>query len=892
MDVFVTDVSATWGALEPRRTLWVFGRATSGQSVALSVLEFTPSVYIKPKSVVFDIASWTFSTNTRLAAALGEAEVISHCVKVYCQRAVGYSRDKDELYKVMLRSIKHMTRTVVAELASPEVEVLHGDWSVESQFIYASGIRLFHWNTMRICSEVFEAQTTCSREYIVRAGDVGGVSSEQHAVPPLNVLAVDIQLHGPCPVDMVLYQTNRIYPFDGDMAVGDAKVPCSTQVQERPYRLCSDRKPGSTVDMVLADTCRQQEVDCVLYCSDETGLANYAINRLRGGGSAVRKRPQRAGIAVLDMTAILKKSMVTPPLAGYTLGHAVSHEQLFPLDVPALVNAPRVVKLCYLEVSSKFILGFQEIAAASFTALRDVVGRGQQARVWNKLRHMYTAHNMYVNKYAHPLVIQHERATSNFPLPDDEESHMKAHDEIKVAVTNESRRYTGGLVQEPILGCHLDPIYTFDFQSLYPSIMEGFGLCPARVVFSPSDVQNEELKTVVVPLSQEEAVVFVMEEWDRNTKEWRPTTSILPAAIHEVVQERARVKALMKDETDKVVLDRLNARQLGCKVFQNSVYGFFGAADKYAILPLPVLMAAVCSIGQYMIMQVVTHITTRYNGIVVYGDTDSVMTKLPPLDPSAPPEIQFRDAYDTAHAIAQEVSRLFPVPNKLVFESMKNPFFISGKKNYMAMEYMPCPFGWQQPPHPVFKGFGFMKRDRCQWVQRIGARIAGQALRGDIHAIPVILQQSLQALTESRHVLDYSVFAITCELKALEEYKSHALIQVQVAHQITARTQRPVKPGSRISYVVVHGQKPFYQRGVETEHAKQARLPLDLKYYIATQLRQAIQPLIQYIPDILVDVSRVFDAALGTCSRIMTRNRDIRTMFQPLESTKKLKTNI
>ena len=80
------------------------------------------------------------------------------------------------------------------------------------------------------------------------------------------------------------------------------------------------------------------------------------------------------------------------------------------------------------------------------------------------------------------------------------------------------------------------------------------------------------------------------------------------------------------NEFQKAVLDGL---QLAYKVTANSLYGFVGAPTSQ--LFMKELAASTTATGRNLIMSAKKFAEEEYNCEVVYGDTDSIFIKLPPL---------------------------------------------------------------------------------------------------------------------------------------------------------------------------------------------------------------------------------------------------------------------
>src|SRR5690606_25834617 len=125
------------------------------------------------------------------------------------------------------------------------------------------------------------------------------------------------------------------------------------------------------------------------------------------------------------------------------------------------------------------------------------------------------------------------------------------------------------------------------------------------------------------------------------------------------------------------LIDALDKRQLSYKISANSMYGALGVQRGY----LPFMPAAMCTtaMGRKTITKAIECIQTRYNGKLVYGDTDSAMLTFQEKD--------FGKLWELCETIEKEVSKQFPEPMRLAFEGkIYKRFFILTKKRYIALE--------------------------------------------------------------------------------------------------------------------------------------------------------------------------------------------------------------
>lgn len=153
---------------------------------------------------------------------------------------------------------------------------------------------------------------------------------------------------------------------------------------------------------------------------------------------------------------------------------------------------------------------------------------------------------------------------------------------------------------------------------------------------------------------------------------------VIPTIIQNLLASRKAVKAKLKTTTDpgeKIVLDK---EQLAYKVSANSMYGAMGVNRGY----LPFMPGAMCVTysGRKAIEKAAHLIKTKWNGKIIYGDTDSNYVVFPQID-------TVTETWDYALKVANGVSAEYPAPMKLEFENtIYERFLILSKKRYMYQE--------------------------------------------------------------------------------------------------------------------------------------------------------------------------------------------------------------
>lgn len=145
----------------------------------------------------------------------------------------------------------------------------------------------------------------------------------------------------------------------------------------------------------------------------------------------------------------------------------------------------------------------------------------------------------------------------------------------------------------------------------------------------------------------------------------------------EIEEQEKRIDNSTKIAELKNLINVLDKRQLAYKVSANSMYGAMGVRRGY----LPFMPGAMCTtyMGRKNIELVAKTIVDKYNGELVYGDTDSNYIHFPKFENKPSTEL-----WDYAEYVADEVTKLFPPPISLAFEeAIYSFFFILTKKRYM-----------------------------------------------------------------------------------------------------------------------------------------------------------------------------------------------------------------
>ncbi len=337
---------------------------------------------------------------------------------------------------------------------------------------------------------------------------------------------------------------------------------------------------------------------------------------------------------------------------------------------------------------------------------------------------------------------------------------------------------------------------------------------------------------------------------------------VIPTIIQKLLDSRKATKAALKVATDpgeKIVLDK---RQAAYKVSANSMYGAMGVKRGY----LPFMPGAMCITyaGRSAIEKTAELVRTKWDGEIVYGDTDSNYVVFPNIK-------TVTETWDYAIKVADGISAEFPAPMKLEFENtIYERFFILSKKRYM---YQEIDRDGVLDPRIGKKGVILARRDNSGFVRSVYEKTIGMIFdkRSNEDVRDYLLETINKLFNNS---LDKSLYVITKAVsnyegdeldgdsrlgrykiaKALptdeaerrkllgdkterEYYLDQCPAQVQLAEKIKRRGTM-VCSGSRLEFVVlsVPGATTLGPRLEDYDYYKKRSryLPIDKLYYLSS----------------------------------------------------------
>ena len=290
----------------------------------------------------------------------------------------------------------------------------------------------------------------------------------------------------------------------------------------------------------------------------------------------------------------------------------------------------------------------------------------------------------------------------------------------------------------------------------------------------------------------------------------------------------------------KLELVLLDCHQLALKVTANSMYGMLGI-KRGAKLPMIEGAMAVTYFGRTYI-EICTQRIRDKGGIVVYGDTDSVMYKFP--------GVIGKECLKLGKETCEELTGLFP--EDLVLEPEKaGRMFSMGKKKYVFWMYDKNGNLREDPDGMMMKGNILARRDNCQWQRdTYGHILMDKIMRRHPYqeSLDIIIEQVVKMY---RNQIPWNQLVV---IKGIGANYKNENYPMKIFGDELRRLGKIVNPGDRLDYLVVNldphwmtrythhlGYKmrspEVYDDRLQTDHPESA----DTMYYIENILQNCVE---------------------------------------------------
>ena len=540
-------------------------------------------------------------------------------------------------------------------------------------------------------------------------------------------------------------------------------------------------------------------------------------------------------------------------------------------DIPNLL----IQKMSYLPI-------WVEKSRVTCTTIQQLMNGGQQRSIHNLLsRFIRDSHIFNKGQSGWPI--------TDYEFEDDEESKKRKAD------------YQGATVIEPTPGYYIAPehpcVSTLDFESLYPSIMVHFNLCPSVFLGANIDTAKVPSELVVETHTIKHSILKDFKEDTYNDFEntysfVKNVQGVIPRLLQHLLAARKIAKRAMNSAPDEFERSVQNSRQLALKTSCNSVYGFFGVRQDKGLCSFKPASAVTTLWGRNFLEHAKAYVEKHYTGSkVLYGDTDSIMISW------GRAITEVHEAYKLAEEASAAITQLLrngsigqkPVLDSascavtLANEKVYTSFLLIQKKMYAAMKYTLK--NGQKPLGPLnfencvdMKGIDAVRRDRTKMVKMLSEKILDSLLIDqDLAKALETLKNTLDMVSNQKAPLDWLVLSKSLKSSYVSQNQPH----VQARMRMIARgSQNVPEIGDRMPYIIVSNGKtgPLYERTEHPEFFEPLKLKYCAKYYLENA-RDVIERLLGPTGK-LKEVSHLFTEALNVAELKASGQMSLKAFFK------------
>nr|QBK90260.1 MAG: DNA polymerase elongation subunit family B [Pithovirus LCPAC102] len=436
----------------------------------------------------------------------------------------------------------------------------------------------------------------------------------------------------------------------------------------------------------------------------------------------------------------------------------------------------------------------------------------------------------------------------------------------KIDVTDDSK-FQGAYVGNPVPGLY-DQVITFDFSSLYPSIIMDSNICYSTYIDNSiemtPDEEEEKCNIIYVEFEydDEEGNIIKGKRKHRYIKA-KYHVGYIPRLVRYLVEERKKVKNLIKKigDSNPSLVAILEKRQWALKIAANSIYGVLGI--KKGRLPFREGAESVTARGRDLILECNKYVEDTYGASVIYGDTDSLMIILPNIK-------DIKECIRMGHKINDELTGLFGKDLTLVLEKIARTVFIAPKKYAMwkydisekvkvindkdKNEWIDNPgyaklYPTDHQDAYLLRGIVLSRRDNCEWQRRVYRKVLFNLLeiKPMMENIDMIIEECYNFLHGKVPWNDLII------IKGLGSNYKDEEYHMKVFSDHLKSIGKPATPGTRLEYVIVNTRNKDIKLGpkmrlpetyldrMDSDNSE----PIDYIYYLEHVLMNCIEQLVQ-----------------------------------------------
>jgi len=458
------------------------------------------------------------------------------------------------------------------------------------------------------------------------------------------------------------------------------------------------------------------------------------------------------------------------------------------------------------------------------------------------------------------------------------------------AVEFSSGKCQGATVIDPVPGYYLEHVATLDFNSLYPKCIIMGNLCLSTYVLPDADE---------LPLRVETRQIL-------NHRFVQSVVGIVPTMLTNLLSARTLTKKRLADAKSAGRVDeikQLDSLQLAYKLCANGTYGYFNSPGMYKCTALA---ESTTALGRGAI-DTAREIAegAPYLCSVIYGDTDSIMIRMPGGNGLA-------DDWRLATTIAEAITTHFDRKLVIELEKIYFPYLIAKKKRYCGLLYT-SPAA--RPVVPDCKGFEIVRKDTFDYCHALQEKLFGTLVAPFSHSLGISIEaERLTRWNSAVEIIAHFVgrmrdkavpFSDLVVSKSLRrKYKNEgSVVQAVVNQQIMKLTPGlEFPPGDRVPYLIVNGSVHIQADKIPALREKTTAMSecavfsdffsrydifnqnLDWKYYVERVRPTVIQVMSLVFPARIKEVERIFRDAYDILHRTMrtfsgVAHRDIASFF-------------
>ena len=774
-----------------RPLLRIFGKDENGGTVCCFYGDFSPYFYVMGKGLEETLR--------------GEANVMGF-EKIKKFLPLGYQKEMKEMYKVTLKN-PAKTPELRDKLKARGFTVFEADIPFKYRFMADFGLKGMNW--VRAEGINAGATNTVSPERKIEAKSIELIEKEE--MVPLSFLALDIECvsvnKGEMPDEkrdpIIMISLAFSEPYDGNRTLvlstrsGDGVVFHETEKEmlEKLIKIIMDYDPDvitgyniNNFDMpYILERMRRNDIQPIFGRCKKHVTKNQIMNRFK---------INITGRIMVDSFEIMKRDFSFKRYDLDTVSRELLGERKEPVkksqiekfwrgsqeNFKKLVSYSKKDSTLALELVIKLNLLDKYIALSkiSGTLLQDILDSGETTRIEN--------------------LILKEFNKEGFVLPcKPDASEVSRREKLRKI------ELKGGYVIEPQKGLH-SSVLVLDFKSMYPSLIRTFNICPTTLI-TGENVEN--------PIKSPSGAGFVPESVRKG---------IIPRILERLMKERQQVKEEMKNVNENGNARELKAKQFALKIMANAFYGHFGypRAKVYSLD----IANSITAFGRETIKKTREYIEKKFGYEVVYGDTDSVMIKVP--------FEKLEDMRKAGEEVSRSVTSVLKGVMVLEFEKVFKRFLPLTKKRYAAWYFEIEHNGWKEGIET--KGIETVRRDWCGLTSETIERILETILKkNDIKLAVEYFKGVVDDVIANKIPIQKLVITKTMTKKA-ERYvgiQPHAELVKKIKKRSPAEAPGV---GDRIGYVIIKGLELLSKRSEDPLYVIENGLEIDSKYYIENQL--------------------------------------------------------